>query len=174
MKQSKYVRWAVIFGIVVVLNLFFNYSLKVIYNAPEREDFCEEKQVIEMVESKEECVNRGGQWNEAREAVVSGEDGVEINRCDLEFACRKDYLGAMEKYERKVFVSLIVLGVISIVIGLLLTSYAVVSTALSFGGVLSFVIASMRYWQFASEYLQVVILGLALVALVYIGIKKVK
>lgn len=174
MNQSKYFRWAVTFGIIIVLNLFFSYSLKVAYNSPEREDFCEEKQVIEKVANQEECVSKGGQWNEAREAFIGDQDRIEVGQCNLNFSCEKDFMTALEKYEKKVFVTLIVLGLGSIVIGLVLVSYATVATALSFGGVLTFVIASIRYWQFASEYLQVVILGLALAALIYIGIKKIK
>lgn len=157
-----------------MLNLFFGYSLKIIYNAPEWEDFCEEKQVIEKIESKDVCIERGGQWNESKEMIIGRDEGIEINQCDLNFICAKNFETARESYEKKVFITLIVLGVTSIVVGLFLGAFEAVSTALSFGGVLSFVIASIRYWQYASEYLQVVILGLALTALIYVGIKKIK
>ncbi|OGD68867.1 hypothetical protein A3E89_03010 [Candidatus Campbellbacteria bacterium RIFCSPHIGHO2_12_FULL_35_10] len=70
--------------------------------------------------------------------------------------------------------TLIALGVISIIIGFVMATQPVVSVAFPLGGVLTFIVASIRYWQFASEYLQVGILGLALAVLVYLGIRKFK
>jgi len=60
------------------------------------------------------------------------------------------------------------------IIGFIMSSQFVISIAFSLGGVLTFIWASMRYWSFASEYLQVGILGLALIILIYLGIKKFK
>ena len=49
-----------------------------------------------------------------------------------------------------------------------------VSLGLSLGGVLSFVIGTIGYWSDLSDVLRVVVLGIALVALIYLGIKKVR
>ena len=53
-----------------------------------------------------------------------------------------------------------------------IASFEVVSLGLSLAGILSLIIGSMRYWSAMDDYLRVVILGLALAALIYIGIKK--
>ena len=143
-----------------------------------------EKQVIEKIDTKDMCLEQGGQWNEnikamgAPEAVpiIRGENGEVVNPgyCDLYFTCNQEYRSALEKYERNVFMTLIALGVISIIIGFMMSTQTVISVAFSLGGVLTFIVASARYWQFASEYLQVGILGLALLVLIWLGIKKFK
>ena len=46
--------------------------------------------------------------------------------------------------------------------------------ALSFAGVLSFIIASMRYWTSADDLIKVIILGIALAILIFIAFKKFK
>jgi len=69
---------------------------------------------------------------------------------------------------------LVVLGAISLVVGFFLVDFSAVSLGLSFGGVLSFIIASIRYWSAMQEYLRVIILGLALATLIALAIKKFK
>ena len=95
-----------------------------------------------------------------------------LGYCNQNFICSQNFDEARENYERNVFIALIILGVISVVIGFLTISKEVVSLALSLGGVLSFIIASIRYWQFASDWVHLVILGLGLVVLIYLAIKK--
>ncbi len=177
MVESKILKLSLILGIVVVLNLFFAYALKVIYKAPVRDEFCQKEQVIERVDTQEACLEKGGQWNENivnRGLLVETEIIKVPGYCNLNFVCQNEFEDARENYEKNVFMSLIGLGVLSIVISFLIADIAVVSMGLSLGGVLSFVVASMRYWQYASEYLQVVILGLALAVLIWLGIKKFK
>jgi hypothetical protein len=43
-----------------------------------------------------------------------------------------------------------------------------------FGGVLTFIVASLRYWEFAKDWLHLLILGLALGGLIWLGLKKFK
>ena len=38
--QSKVLRWSLIIGIVIVLNMFFNYALSLIYKQPEFNVYC--------------------------------------------------------------------------------------------------------------------------------------
>jgi len=174
---NKILKWSLVLGIVIVLNLFFAYALKVIYKAPEYNQFCVEKQVIERIDTEESCVEQGGQWNKniIDKGLISGTTVVEVpGYCDMNFTCSNDFRDAQEKYEKNVFMTLVALGVVSIIISFLIVSAEVVSMGLSLGGVLSFIVASIRYWQYASEYLQVVILGLALIVLIWLGIKKFK
>lgn len=179
--ENKILKWALIFGIIVVLNLFFAYALKVIYDAPEWDNFCKQEQVIERVDDKATCLEKGGQWNENiyGKAEVRNIDPAMVpvepeGYCNLNFVCQNDYTDALKNYEKNVFMTLVALGVISIIIGFMMATQTVVSIAFSLGGVLTFVVASIRYWQFASEYLQVIILGLALAVLIWLGIKKFK
>ena len=175
---NSILKWSLVLGIVIVLNLFFAYAMKVVYEAPEWDQYCKEKQVIERVDTEEACLVEGGQWNANiyNKGIQRGVElemmPVEEGYCNLNFVCQNEYKDAQENYEKNVFMTLIGLGVLSIIISFLIANTVVVSMGLSLGGVLSFVVASIRYWQFASEYLQVIILGLALAVLIWLGVKK--
>lgn len=179
MQENKILKWSLILGIVIVLNLFFAYTMKVVYKAPQYDTFCKQEQVIEKIDTQEACLEKGGQWdknivprdvymNEKPTIVFPVEEGY----CNLQFTCNNAFTEAMKNYEKNVFMTLVGLGVLSIIISFLIASAEVVAMGLSLGGVLSFIVASIRYWQYASEYLQVVILGLALATLIWLGIKK--
>ena len=51
---------------------------------------------------------------------------------------------------------------------------SVVSLGFSLGGVLALIIGAIRYWSNMQDVLRVVVLAVALAALVWIGIKKIK
>ncbi len=177
MIENKILKWSLILGIVIVLNLFFAYALKVVYKAPQYDQFCQQEQVIEKIDTQEACLAKGGQWNEniIDKGLVTGESVVRVpGYCNLNFVCENNFRDAQKSYEKNVFMTLVGLGVLSIIISFMLGSAEVVAMGLSLGGVLSFIVASIRYWQYASEYLQVIILGLALAVLIWLGVKKFK
>ena len=171
-KKSKVLKWSLIIGIVIVLNLFFNYALSVIYHSPEYNNFCKNEQVIEAITSKDQCISVGGQWNANVYNQVKMPDIQQpAGYCDQNYTCSKEFEEASKIYDRNVFVTLVVLGVITIGISFGLANMAV-SQGLSIGGVLSFVIASMRYWGSADDLIKLMILGVALAALIYLAYKK--
>lgn len=180
MKNIPILRWALTVGIVIILNLFFYYATSLVYVEPKYEDFCPQKQVNIQPTNQQACVAMGGAWNEgpAEKITPSLEERtvpapvVTKGYCDPTFTCQKKYQEARDLYNRNVFLVLVVLGVISLVAGYFLAFNMAVSLGLSFGGVLSFIIASIRYWSAMQEYLRVTILGLALVALITLAIKK--
>ena len=176
MIENKILKWSVILGIIIVLNLFFAYVLKIVYKAPIWDDFCKKEQILEPVDTQEKCLEKGGQWdaNLYRGKVYEPDVVVPRGYCDLQFTCQNEFKDARENYEKNVFMTLVVLGVISIIISFLIANTEVVSMGLALGGVLSFIVASIRYWQYAGEYLQVGILALALATLIWLGVKKFK
>jgi len=94
--------------------------------------------------------------------------------CNEDFTCRQEYDDARKLYKRNVFVALIVLGTLTLVASFVLRAIAVIAPALAMGGVLTLFIASVRYWSEMQDYLRVIILGIALVALLWAGVKKFK
>jgi len=170
--HTKFSKWALIIGIVIVLNLFFNYALSLIYGEPKYEDYIKQSQVVENIKTKEECLNLGGQWSEGQkmEPLKTGEEVVE-GWCDQNYTNQKNYDNARKIYERNVFVTLVVLGVVSLAVGIFVSNI-VLAPALAFGGVLSFIIASMRYWSLAEKGIRVLILFVALASLIGLAIKK--
>lgn len=174
-KKSGVLKWSLILGIVIVLNLFFNYALSVIYKSPEYEAFCPTSQVNEAIRDQKKCVDAGGQWNENYYGTVpEAKTGIETPKgyCDQYYTCNKNYQDAQKIYDKNVFIALVILGVISLGLGFAFAGNEVISQGLSLGGVLSFVIASMRYWSSADDLIKVFILGVALVALIYLAYRK--
>jgi hypothetical protein len=178
-KHSRILKWSIIVGIVIVLNLFFNYALSLVYKAPEYNDFCPNEQVVNAPTTKDACVAAGGQWTEnvyppeVRTApAVPVKTPAVTGYCNPNYTCQKSFDTASKTYERNVFVALVALGIISILIAVFWNTAGIVSIALSLGGVLSILIASVRYWGQAQNVLRVLILAIALIALIWVGVKK--
>jgi hypothetical protein len=173
-QRSKFLKWVVAGAIVIVLNLFFSYAIRVFYKEPQYDTFCKVSEVVEQLDTKEACLKVGGQWNaNIVPGDVTGPTTKPLGYCDRDFTCRQAHQDALSLYNRNIFIVLVVLGVISIGASFLVTSYEAVSLGFSLGGVLSFVIASIRYWSDMNDYTRVIVLGVALAALVWLGIKKI-
>ncbi len=174
--QSKVLKWSVIIGIVIVLNLLFNYALSLAYNEPEYSKFCPESQVVNIPDNQQSCVDQGGKWtNDPNYTKPVRADGKPtLGYCDQEYSCRNDYEAARRNYDRNIFVVLVLLGALAVFIGNFFKGNDVVSNGLALGGVLSFVIASMRYWGTANDWIRVAILLIAFMLLVWIAMKKFK
>ena len=185
MQASKFLKWALILGLIIVLNLFFNYSIHLLYKGPIFENFCQQKQVTIQPKNQAECVVQKGAWTENANyrgpspAMVKpfpdGSTMIEpVGWCDLNFTCNKDFTDANGLYNRNAFIILIVLGVVSMVVGFLTVAMPVVSIGFSLGGVLSFIVGSIRYWSDMDDYLRVIILAIALAIMIWLGAKKLR
>jgi len=176
-------KWSLIIGIVIVLNLFFNYTLSLVFSSPEYNVFCPQKQINITPDSQDKCVAEGGAWTqypsdvnpkmiEAGRLDVPNINSKQIGYCDQSFTCNQKYEEARKTYDRNVFIVLVVLGVITFVLSLVFVNIEILSAALSIGAVLDFVIASIRYWARADDLIKVLILGVALAVLIWVSIKK--
>jgi hypothetical protein len=172
--QPKVLKWSLIIGIMIVLNLFFNYALSLAYKQPDYNLFCPSSQVVVQPQTQNECTNKGGQWTDdasygkpypAGEIRASG-------YCDLHYTCRQSYESAQKTYDRNVFISLVILGALMVFVGNFFKGNEVVSNGFALGGVLSFIIASGRYWGSANDLIRVVILAIALGLLIWVAMKK--
>ncbi len=167
-------RWSVIVGIVIVLNLFFNYALSLVYKSPDYNAFCPMEQVVTVPDTQNECVAEGGQWTENVYYSKPVPAGVSEPRgyCDLQYTCRQEFEAAHKSYNKNVFIVLVVLGALSVAAGSFLTANEVIASGLSLAGVLSFLIASVRYWGSANDAIRLVILAIALGLLFWVAVKK--
>lgn len=176
-KGKGVIKWALTIGIAIVLNLFFAVGIETITPAPEYNDFCEQRQVQEIYDNETSCVEAGGQWNPELSkpvSVGSTRNQAAEGYCNVNFTCSMQYENAREQYAQNVFVALIILGALAMLVGYFLRVSPAVSAGLSYGGVLTFIIASMRYWDAAGDVVRLAIVGLALVALIVIGVQKFK
>ena len=169
---SKFVKWSLIVGIVIVINMFFNYAISLVYKAPEYP--VNQSQVIGTIYTKDECISIGGQWTQVptpTDLKTADPQSKLGGYCDPEYTKRMEYEKERKVYERTVFIILFALGALILIIGTVIKQ-EVLAIALSWGGVLSLIIASMRYWSNANNGLKVAILAVALASLMYLAVKK--
>ncbi len=177
---SRFLKLGFGLAIILILNLFFIFSTQLVYKEPQYDTFCGNPQVRIIPQTKDECLEVGGQWTDdqfiQKGIPRSAIDGptIEVARegyCDADFTCRQTYDDARKLYERNFFIILVVLGTLTLIVSFVVRTIEVIAPSLAFGGVLSLFIASVRYWSEMQDYLRVVILGLALVALIGLGVR---
>lgn len=179
-KTTTIVKWAIIVAIIVVLNLFFNYAISLVYKQPAFEKFCPVELTSKTYTDKIMCTESGGQWTENTYPVPMDESRVDnpvkiAGYCNATYSCNQKYTDAEGVYNRNVFIVLVILGILSLIFGTYMATFSsVVSLGFSLGGVISLLIGAIRYWSNMQDILRVVVLACALAALVWIGIRKIK
>jgi hypothetical protein len=169
MEQNIWVRRSVIVAIIIVLNLFFNYTVSLVFTEPVMDSYYSRPQVVQNFSTKESCIAVGGQWSE--QVVVDTQSSKMTGYCDPDFTARATFEAAKKVYDKKVFATLILLGALCIALGVWLKN-SILKFASMWGGVVSLLIASMRYWSSAGAFLKVVVLAIALAGLVTLAVKK--
>jgi hypothetical protein len=99
---------------------------------------------------------------------------VQSGYCNQEFTCQQKFEDANKVYNRNVFIVFTVVGIAALAASVFAGAAEAVALGLSFGGVLSLIIGSVRYWSDMEDILRVVILGVALAALIWTAYKKFK
>lgn len=169
-KPSKFVHVSIIIAIVIVLNLLSNYAVSLVYKEPVYDNFVKPTQVVEEISTKEKCISVGGQWSENAYPTEKGKTKIE-GYCNSNYTNQLNYDKARASYEKKVFITLIVIGVLLLLLAGFVT-IQILSISFAWGGVLSLIIASIRYWSLADGVSKVVILALALALLIWLAVKK--
>ena len=169
-QRPKFVRWALLIGIVVILNVFFNVLVSIAFPAPAYEAYCPTGQTVQSYDTQQSCIANGGQWTgtPARQTPAPGVSAP-TGYCDAQYTCRLSYTHAQELHARDAFIAFVVLGVAVLVLGLLPLGSSIVSSGLSYGGVIALVIGSMEYWGSAGKWIRLAIAAAGLLALLYIG-----
>ena len=172
-KHGGFGKWAVVVGIVIVLNLFFNYAISLVYKEPSYDAYVPPSQVIEPIGDQADCLAVGGQWTAVPQPqpASDGKTVSVLGSCDPNYTKEQQFAAAETAYSRNVFIVLVVLGVASLVLGAIFAN-AVLALAFSWGGVLSLLIAAIRYWGDASGFVKLVVLAAALAALIWVAIRK--
>jgi hypothetical protein len=171
--KPKIFKWALIVGIIIVLNLFFNYTISLFYKEPDYNTYFPQSQVVQPITTQEGCLKVGGQWIEGYNGVPVPSIGSSqtTSYCNPDFTKQQEYNNAQQVYQRNIFILLVVLGVFSLIAGVCISN-EIITLGLSWGGVLSLIIASMRYWSTADNFIKVLILGFALIALFWLAVRK--
>lgn len=177
-KRHPLFKWVLVGAIAIVANLFLNFGLDAFYQRPEMETFCPQKQVNIPITTEKACVDAGGQWNSDPYRYVEATKPIPADAprgyCNENYTCGKVFEDATKVYDRNVFIVLVIAGTAFLVGGIFVSSVEAVALGFSLAGILSFIIGTMRYWNSMDERLRVIVLGIALAALVWVGIKKFK
>ena len=169
-KHPKFVRWALMFGIVVVLNIFFSVVLALAYPAPLYEDFCPAQPMISPSDAAT-CDAQGGIWTEYPSTAPAPDISAPktTGYCDMYAKCQKPYQAASEQHALYAFVLTVGLGLLELIAGFTPIGSSIVSSGLSYGGVLALIIGSAEYWGTAGNWIRLAITAIGLIALLYIG-----
>lgn len=167
-KQNTLIRYAILFGIVILINLFVSYAIQVVYPQPEYDQFCPIEKVNVTYPTQEECVSNGGQWNAPAGLDESGQNAY----CNTNFTCNQQFEDASSLYNRNVFVVFVVVGLALLVGSLFVPGSSLIASAFSLAGILALIIGSLTYWSNMNDILRLVILGIALATVLYFAWKK--
>lgn len=184
LNKTRILKLALAGAIVIVLNLFFIFSLQAVYERPTYENFCGNEQVKIIPQSQEECLAIGGQWIQGvfvqkgltRPGVLEPPiiEEEQKGSCNADFTCSKEFSDSWGIYQRNVFIILVVLGALTLFASFIVRTVAVVGEALAFGGVFTLLIATTWYWPLMDDYVRVLVLGFVLVALLWVSFKQFK
>ncbi len=175
MKHTTIGQVSLIIAIVIVFNMFTNYAISLIYQAPVYEPYATSTQFVAQYTTAEDCLLVGGQWTEQVPVptTLESKESFPLGYCDPEYTTRMTYEADRASYEQVVFVLLVTIGVIMVVVGFVVV-HMILSPAFVWVGILSFLIASIRYWSDAETWIKVFILAAALGALIGVALKKFK
>ena len=172
-KKLGLIKWAISLALIIIVNLVFYYAIATLYPEPKLEGFCPVQPAVytEAVT----CVENGGQWTNNQltpaEITTQVKNGTPLGWCDANFTCQKNFNHAHSIYDRNVFIILIVLSLAIIAIAIF-SSVEILSVGFAWAGVLSLLIASLRYWSDAENWMRLIILVVALAVLVWLAVKR--
>jgi len=164
--KSKVVIFSVAIAFVSVF--FFAYAIQAVYPAPQYDDVCDRGIVQKAIVTEVGCLEAGGRWTENERDSLN----MDIwGWCDADYTCNEEYQEARKLYERNVFFANLGIGIVLFVVAFFLGLEAV-SSGLMGGAVMLIVYGSMRYWGELSDVWRTLMLGVALVVLIWLGYKK--
>ncbi len=135
-RQPKFVRFALLLGIVVILNIFFNAILALVYPMPQYNSYCPVPQPMAEASQAE---------------------------------CQMLYQTASEQHALHAFTLMIGLGIAALITGFIPIGSSIVSSGLSYGGVLALIVGAASYWNMAGNWTRLIITAIGLMILLYIG-----
>ena len=152
--------------IAIVLSSLVIYIVETFDPSPEYNDFCDERvqkgfrnvEPEPVKENQVSCEEVGGTW-------------MKNNYCDYDYECRMEFDDADDKHNLIVFLVSVPVGLVAIGIGIALALPSV-SSGLMLGGVFLTFFGTVKNWSNFSNLIRVVILAVALVALIWLGYKK--
>ena len=170
-------------GIGVLSALFIGFLIEAIYSSPDYYDYCKRQFEEDLPEPqvknlnlcnytydppfRAKCVNEQGMIRQEYDA-----NGCVVKEtCDY---CQKEFQAASEKYNRNLFYITAPIGLLMIILGLYLpVSIDAIASGILLGGILTMIQITMRVFGNLGKWPRVILLGLELIIVVWIGLRKV-
>lgn len=170
--------------IAIIFVMFCAYGTKLVYEEPKYEDYCKfdfGKEPIKIPGLNSSCNDNSPALEDLRTKCYQ-DNGVPINSydekgCVKEISCdycNKEFNAVEEKYSRNLFLISLIFGVIVIILSAFLIDVGSVSGGLMFGSLMFIIYGTGRYWMYMNRWLQFIILGVALIILIFVGYKVAK
>ncbi len=172
-------------SIAIVFLLFVIYGIRTFYPEPRMNDFCSG---IPSFVSVDKCpeMQEGAEPVPPAPRPFKGECWCEQDcsngTCVQTGKCRDanpEYKKCVDEFEKKregynkgVFITALIIGVIALVSGSLFISIDSVASGIMGGGTLTLFYGTVRYWGDLGDVERFLLLGLALIVLVWVGFKK--
>jgi len=160
-------------AIAILFVIFISYAIETIYPSPKYEAYCLPSLNVPSL-NQTLCETANFTWityqNIPQEKTTPL---VETGYCDTYTKCQKEYNDASEPYNRNLFFICLIIGIIVVVLSFILAVEAV-SSGFMAGGVILMIYGTIRYWGNLSNVLRTIMIGIALVVLVWIGYRKLQ
>ena len=178
-------------SIAILFVFFVAFGIKAFYKEPKYENFCKPGIMVDVTSYDGNyygpyparvkdpydniCTQPMTKYEEFRKNCVENKLDVvydfDAKGCQVAkecTSCNRDYQTARNIYFRNVFIISGIIGIIVIVIGAILNLTSV-SAGLFGGGVLTIIYGTVNYWSELADWARFIILGIALVVLIYLG-----
>lgn len=173
---------ALTIGIAVLFTLFIVFLVDAFYTQPEYSKYCTMPYYSEPVKiaAPQNCTDINNQSSIDNCYKNQGEIRYKYdsNGCAKEVycdPCSKEFNAANAKYNKNIFYISAIIGIIAIIAGLYLPkTLDAISSGFMFGGILIITQGTFRVFGDLNKVSRVIVLGIELIILVWIGYKKVK
>ena len=170
-------------GVGILTALFIGFLIEAIYPSPDYYDYCKRQFDDDIPQPqvknpelcnytydppfRAKCVDEQGMIRQEYDA-----NGCVVKEtCDY---CEKEFQAASEKYNKNLFYITAPIGLLMIILGLYLpVSIDAIAGGILLGGILTMIQITMRVFGNLGKWPRVILLGLELVLVIWIGIKKV-
>ena len=168
-------------GVGILAALFIGFLIEAIYPSPEYNDFCKRQFDVPQPQVKnqelcnyaydppfrDKCAEEQGMVRQEYDA-----NGCVVKEiCDF---CEKEFQAASENYNRNLFYICAPIGLLLIILGLYLPlGIDAIAGGILLGGILTMIQITMRVFGNLGKWPRVILLGLELILVIWIGMKKV-
>jgi hypothetical protein len=153
----KIKEWLLGIIIAVVFLMFCVFGTKLIYDTPKYEDYCDYSSMNSPTAYDKMNLN---------DSELQAQQEAQ-NKIYQECSGRYDL--ANKNYSKNLFIISLVFGLVVIIICTIWIDINSISGGLMFGSLMFIIYGTSRYWNFMDDLLRFIILGVALINLIYVA-----